>query len=799
MRGFGRRSAIPVAEAELMAEVHYDERGSFPFPPRPSLPPTLGCALGLWLACATVLFLAQNWDVVTCLVGVAIALVVALGFGFALWRCKAAQVWVFLLGLALGAACACAGAAVLHDGANGADGASGRRVFVAVEDGSDGAFGASCFARTTLDDGASVVVRVRFDKGEPAPRYGEAFEADATFAASTDVASTYDWTHGAVAETRARDVEWIGRTGLLAGLLEVRNRAIDLMGEEDSDGSAVLAALVCGWRGALNESGVYDAYKVTGLAHLVAVSGAHLSLVAAFAAALLRLAHVPRWVAIILQVALLLCYLVLAAAPPSAIRAAVMAFVGMLSFTAHRRPAALGALSLCMVGCIALSPTTALSVSFALSALSTLGIVVFASLFSAWIARLVPRIPNFARDALALTCASSLLATPLSAALFSQIPLVAPLANILAAPLFPIVCAGGLVAVVLGLTIPPVASVVVGAASFAASMLTAVVHLVATIPHASIPAVVPLVGGLAFSAVCAAVLWIAWPKPRWRWVGVLAGTFGLALIGLFILAPRLAADEVVMLDVGQGDAFLVRSQGASVLIDAGNQDKLLREALARQGVFNLDAVVITHGDDDHMGSLASLAGLVTVGQVLVANDALTCDCDACKRLIAEGGSLVGEQSVQGVHKGDVLHVGIWTLTVVWPDQFTDEGGNADSLCLVADADVDSDGTVDWRALFTGDAERDQLRDIIDAGDVGKVDIYKVGHHGSKNALDEQEARELSPRLALVSVGERNRYGHPAKQTLEALESSGAKVLRTDKQGDVSCKIEPDRIVVETLR
>lgn len=791
--------APPIAEAELFAEVHADDRGGFPFPPRPSIPPTLGCALGLWTACAAVLYSAQNWDVAICLTGLACATVAVVGAGVAIWRFERTQLWAIFIGLALGAACACAGAAVLHEGADQADGTSGRRLFVAVEDGSDGMFGASCYARTALDDGSHIVVRVRFGVGETAPRYGEAFEADATLAAPSLTAAAYDWAHAAVAETRVNNVERVGRTGLLAGLLEVRNRAIDFMSDQDGEGAAVLAALVCGWRKALEESGAYDAYKTTGLAHLVAVSGAHLSIVVAFVAALLRLMRVPRCPALALQAALLLCYLVLAAAPPSAVRAAVMALAGMLSFTAHRRPAALGALSLCIVGCVALSPTTALSVSFALSALSTLGIVLFAGLFSAWIARLMPLVPGFARDALALTCASSILATPLSAALFSQVPLVAPLANVLVAPLFPVVCTVGLTAVALGLAIQPVSAILVGAAGFAASVLTTLVHAVATIPHASIPAVVPLPGALVFSGLCAVALWIAWPEPRWRWVGVLAGATTLFLAGVLVLVPKLATDEVVMLDVEQGDAFLVRSRGAAVLIDTGNQDRLLREALARQGVFDLDAVIVTHGDDDHMGSLSSLAGIVNVKQVLLANDALTCGCDACKHLLAEGVSLVGEQSVQGLRKGDVLHAGIWTLTVVWPDHFTEEGGNADSLCLVADADADGDGAGDWRVLFTGDAERDQLREIIDAGDAEAVDIYKVGHHGSKNALDEQEACELSPRLALISVGERNRYGHPAKQTLDALEGGGAEVLRTDEQGDVSCKIEADRIVVETLR
>ncbi|MFR8045343.1 MAG: ComEC/Rec2 family competence protein, partial [Eggerthella lenta] len=161
--------------------------------------------------------------------------------------------------------------------------------------------------------------------------------------------------------------------------------------------------------------------------------------------------------------------------------------------------------------------------------------------------------------------------------------------------------------------------------------------------------------------------------------------------------------------------------------------------------------------------------------------------------------LAGDGGVVGLRQGDALQVGSFDLQAVWPERFSDEGGNADSLCLVADADIDGDGASEWRALFTGDAERDQLRALIDEGLVDSVDLYKVGHHGSKNALDDEEAAVLSPRIALVSAGARNRYGHPAQDTLDRLEAAGARVFRTDEQGDVSCKLTADRIEVDTLR
>ena len=136
-----------------------------------------------------------------------------------------------------------------------------------------------------------------------------------------------------------------------------------------------------------------------------------------------------------------------------------------------------------MIGCIALDPRTALAVSFALSALSTLGIVLFAGLFQAWIAQCFQRAPRLTREALSLTAASSLAAAPLAASLFSQVPVVAPLANVAAAPLFPVVCAGGLAAVLASLAVPAVAPALIGFASMGAGALTAVVRALASVPY----------------------------------------------------------------------------------------------------------------------------------------------------------------------------------------------------------------------------------------------------------------------------------------------------------------------------
>lgn len=793
---------IAVAECELLDGGSVEDAGrhAAPFPPRPALPAVGAFAAGLWGGCAAALSFAFGLDAGACLVGAAVVMVGALAALVFAWRAHAGVLaWLLIAGLCLGAGAGLLQGARLHDAARHIDQMHGRLSVTALSDGSTGDFGISCFAKVVDERGIELKALVSFPDKVDVPAYGERFEGYGSVSTPGDSSQARCWQRGAVASVKLRTCEKVERRDVVGVLGAYRRKAIGALTSPDRGDCGLAAALTCGWRNAMPQDAYRD-FQVAGLAHLVAVSGAHLSIVAAFLAAAGRALRLPRSALVAVQVALLLVYLVLTAVPISAVRACAMTVAGMLSWTARRRASSLAGLSCCVVGVIVLDPQAALSVSFALSALSTLGIVVFGRLACAWVVGVCPGCPAFARDAIALSAASSIVGTPLSVALFSQLPIVSPLANVLVAPLFGPVCTTALVCACLGLFVPG-ASVLPGIACVGAKCLVAVVRACAAIPFASIPATLGLPWALLMSFGLAAGLWAWWPRPSRRAVagaGLSAACCAFVAV-VFAVFAKPTATEIVALDVGQGDAILVRSKGSAMLVDTGNQDGKLREALARQGVVKLDALLITHPDDDHMGSLASLRGVVQVDRVLVADGALACGCSACCKLVRESGELAGPDAVLGIRTGDRFTLGSWSCTCVWPRVFSDEGGNADSVCLTVDADLDADGQRDWRALLVGDAEHDELASMIAAGDVGHVDLYKIGHHGSKNALTQDEASTLSPSVSLCSVGANNRYGHPAPSTVEALEAAGSAVVRTDEHGDVVCRFTEERISVETLR
>lgn len=794
---FLRRSRNACEDGDMSVDYTADSAAC---PLRPSLPYLLVCALGMWAAAALAYSCASGIPAGACGCSAIISAVVSLVFAACLQRGRRAYVWSALLGLSLGCCCAFAGAYALHTEMDRASSAQDSVwTFTLEEDASSGVFGSQALTRAVSPDGESFSVLLTFEECEGARYYGDSFSASANLLAPRETVAQRCWGKGAAAVAQARNVEPVEREGIFGALLDIRCAAIAAFGTAGNDEGALLQALVCGSRSQLSESELYDDFKATGLAHMVAVSGAHLVIVSGFVVALLRALRAPKVLAVVLQVLFVLAYLVFAAAPVSAVRAAVMSVVGTASFFSRRRPAPLNALAVCIAGMVAVAPSAASSVSFALSAGSTLGIVLLSGLVASWFEDAPVRLPRFVVDALSLTFASSVVTMPASAALFAQASLVAPLANVVCAPLFAVACTGGLVAALVSVALPGLAPIACGAASAVSHILVELVRALASVPFACVPVSAPVAPMIVLSIALTAALWWFWPRVRFAQGSVACGAAAAAFALWVAISSLSAGSEIVMLDVGQGDAFLVRSEGRVILIDTGNRDQALREGLARHGVWRLDAVVISHADDDHCASLDSLRGVVDVGSVYVAADALDCACSSCDGLRASAAEVAGEDGVLGLGVGDVVRCGAIGLSVLWPYEFSDEGGNADSLCLLASFDPERDGVANWTALFCGDAEAKQIGGLEESGALGKVDIYKVGHHGSRAALDDETVRALSPSIALVSVGSKNRYGHPAPETLERLESVGARVLRTDEQGDVSCKLEADSISVTTLR
>ena len=759
-------------------------------PPRPALTTTFTCACLFWATCAASYASGRVFDAQACMTGSIVAVSAGLGMTAIVLVTRKHALAAGVMALCLGAALGCAIAAGNHLDAQAFENGQVVQAEVTFDgDSKPTSSGESAFVRIRLPDSFETTAYADLGDGTTA-LHGEKAKVTGTWKTPDWNRDEYLWQNGATGRIVVSEMTEVHDETPLGYLRAARRKAIEVL-QGDDDGHALLQAVVCGYRRSITSTAVYAWFQTCGLAHLVAVSGTHLVIVTGLFAVVLKAAQASRRLSTAVLMVVMGSYLVFSGAPVSAIRATIMTSIGLASIFGNRRPSTLNALGIGLFAILISSPQSSVSVSLALSALSTMGIVLFSPLFGFWF-RMLPlaRIPVIA-DTLSMTCAANVLSQPFACSVFGMLPLIGPLANVACAPVFPIVCACGLIAAFMGVAGLPGWQAVGGLASSLAGLFGKAVGMVAGVPYASIPVSIESLAAIALSAAMAVCLWLLWSKISLKHLAAVVA----CIIPLFVSVSAMAAqgDAIVMLDVGQGDSFLVRSRGSTLLIDTGNKDSQLISQLAKCHVLKLDAVLLTHSDDDHTGSLDALERAMHVDRALVMADLAASTDGKNMQLLEQAGRTA--DSVVGVKAGDTFAVGAFTAHVIWPHGFSDEGGNADSVCVLLDYDGNDDGTVDFRALFTGDAEEEQIAAILETTHVGDIDILKVGHHGSAGGMSQEQLNMLKPKIALIGVGAGNRYGHPAQETLDMLDSAGCKVYRSDLDGQVACSLSADAIRV----
>lgn len=585
--------------------------------------------------------------------------------------------------------------------------------------------------------------------------------------------------------------------GVRGVVLALREAVLGSLDAGSSDARALVAGTVCGHTGAMSERGLDELFARCGVSHLVAVSGGHLVLVTALvgvALGRLPLGTVARALMLLLVTGLFVAF---CGAPVSAVRSWAMSLVAELSRLAGRRAHPLS--SACVVALVmALAdPGVTGQLGYLLSVMCVCGICVLGSYASYLLLVLAPqrgslpgpprarglarRLASDAREALSLTVVSQLVTAPLTCAAFGTLSLVAPLANVLLGPLFSALLTLGLLVALL-VWAPPVQGLLLMACEAAGGALMALLRLLAAVPGACVAVDVDEGGALLALAVALAALLAFWPRVRRRALVAMLCVVLLAAGSWHVRWRWFAPACVRVLDVGQGDAILVTDGAVSLLVDTGPGDAVVG-ALARSNVTHLDAVVLTHLHADHAGGLEDLLAVVDVAELMVPAE-------------TDVSGLPGDLPVRELGYGDVLRAGGFSMRVVSPVEPAGGEGNEGSLEILLSYD---DGTRELTALLAADAEREETGAAVERGDVGDVDLLKVGHHGSEASLTPEIARALAPEVSVASAGEGNGYGHPDPVCVGILEDAGSLFLCTMDVGDVCVEPGADGPVVSCQR
>lgn len=550
-------------------------------------------------------------------------------------------------------------------------------------------------------------------------------------------------------------------------LLWLRNELLAVIAPATDPARSLVAGVVCGRSSELRAQPAGDWFSVTGTAHLIAVSGSHLAIVGFMIESALQKTRCSRGLQRAILAITLVGYAAFTGASPSAVRACCMVFATLVVNGAGRRRHGLSALFATMSIFVLLRPTVLFEMGFQLSCASVLAILCFCSYATYALGEL--GLPSGVAGMLSVTLCSQLATLPITVPAFGTFSLIAPLANAVLGPVVSVLLAVSIVLAPFSL-VGPLRTWALVVPMIAARCALFFEQLFAAMPGASVS--VPPDSMWIYLVPCLlAVLLVWWPRPRVRPMAV-----GLACLVLLAAIPyvywdRFAPPSVTVLDVGQADAILIRQGGTVALVDCGLDERVVA-ALVRNNVHHIDAIFVTHWDEDHWGGLPAVLEQFSVGTIAVAADALE---DAPAEVLNRPGV-----EYRQVRRGDTVDIGSFCARVMWPFEFVDGEGNEDSLVLLLSYVQEGKGL---RILLTGDAELDQEREFVQ--EVGDIDVLKLGHHGSKVSVDGELLDVLKPELSLASAGEGNRYGHPSDACIDAVKEAGGVFACTIEHGDIT--------------
>ncbi len=518
------------------------------------------------------------------------------------------------------------------------------------------------------------------------------------------------------------------------------------------------------------------AFKLSGIRHIIAVSGLHVSILFSLVYAITGR---RKWLTMLLGFPTLLLFAAIAGFTPSVNRACIMHGLMMTAMLFEREYDPPTALSFAVLIMLLANPYCICSVSLQLSAGCVGGILLFSGRISAWLMDagrlgklkgLPGRLTGWLSSSISVSVSATLITTPLCALYFGTVSLVSPLTNLLTLWVVSFIFYGIMLSALLSAVFAPLGAAVAWLISWPMRYVLAVSKLLADFPLAAVYTVSIYV--VLFLLLCYCLLAVFLLMKRKR-PGLLLGCMALGLsIALTASWTEYMLDDVRMtvLDVGQGQCILLQSDGKTFMVDCGGSSDTgaadsAAEMLLSMGIFRLDGIILTHYDRDHAGGTEKLLTRIDAAKLYLP------DC-----LDAEGYSepLLSHPNAFVVDSNTTISFGDTVITLV-----TTEFGatsNESGLCVLFQSE-------NCDILITGDrniyGEHDLLREI----DLPKLDVLIVGHHGSRHSTSAALLDATRPDIAIISVG-RNSFGHPTQEVLSLLAQYCCEIYRTDQNGTI---------------
>ena len=563
------------------------------------------------------------------------------------------------------------------------------------------------------------------------------------------------------------------------GLASIRNGL--RVNSGDGDAGALIPGMVLGDTSKQSVEFKADMRR-SGLAHLVAVSGANFAIVSAFVLWIMQFfIRSIRW-RLGATAIFLASFIALVRPSPSVLRAAAMAAVLLIAKGSRRPSDSLPALGFAIAAVVIADPWQARDAGFALSVLATAGLLLFAPRIVAWLSKYIPKLIS---EALAPPIAATIFCSPVLIAISGYLAPMSVIANLLAAPAVAPITIVGFISALVSPIAPFVTRILIYVIHLPAAFIAWIAQWASQFPVVQMSSAI-LLGSLV-------LLWFARTLLQAHWKKYVA--IALCFVLFFTWFTRWPGSDwsVANCDIGQGDSSVINlGNHRAIVIDVGPDAALEDACLKALGVKEIPLLILTHFHADHVEGLPGLLKRRSVGQVWVSNNTDPIFESARVQSWLKG------VPISVVTRGMQSAVSNVSIKVLWPltttQQFASNPGDGSAINNSSIAVMIT--SPDFSFFAAGDLEP-PVQEILRA-DITPVDIYKVCHHGSKYQ-DPEFMSLLSPAIAIISVGAGNTYGHPAPQTVAALTRLGARVVRTDTDGAIAIAAKNHRLSIKLAR
>lgn len=530
---------------------------------------------------------------------------------------------------------------------------------------------------------------------------------------------------------------------------------------------------------------IKSSFKRTGLAHILAVSGMNVTMLVTilyFLSALLPIGRISQLVVMLLMIGF---YTLLVGMEPSILRASAMGVVAISAVALARKPNLINALSVAGLATLIYDPGLLFSVSWQLSFVATLYIILLVPVFKDTFSFL----PRLFSGILAVTIAAQLGVTPILIYYFGQVSLVSVIANFCVSTVVFLAMVVGMTMVVVDLISPFLTYIVSLPAHLILLYMIETAHFLSALPYAAVhfKSMSGLVMGIYYGLLLLLSLFFRRKKMS---ISLISLVIIVLLLFSFFAGCQIARQSpphdlrVVFIDVGQGDASLIQApDGSNILIDGGPFEDSVSTALEHYGVKDIDLVVLSHPHADHVSGLLQVVKNYQVDMVIdsgVSHDSY---------FYSEFRQTIEERNITYIdaESGESFKIGAdLTVDIVWPEKDL----ASQSLTINDSSVVVRISYGKMRLLFTGDIEKEAQSLLTDAmhdkkDSIGlNAQVLKMPHHGSSDGCMEEFLEKVDPDVAIMFAGRDNSFGHPARSTIRSLKDLGAQVFRTDSDGNI---------------